>query len=117
MTGAPIAIDPIYGCHLWQGRLDKRGYGRTKSNALAHRAIYLDQRGQLPPKKPELDHLCRRRHCVNPRHLEPVSRRENERRKLWRRRSQVKSCPRGHDLFTYGRLTPEGGKVCRRCDG
>lgn len=38
----------------------------------------------FPPHLPDLhlDHLCRRPLCVAPQHLEPVTREENERRKL-----------------------------------
>ncbi len=42
----------------------------------AHRHAYEALRGPVPAGL-ELDHLCRNRACVNPDHLEPVSKREN----------------------------------------
>jgi len=63
-----------------------------------------------------LDHVCRRRNCVNPMHLDPVTQSVNERRKSWRTRTKRDKCRFGHDLKKHGRLTPEGGKVCRLCE-
>ncbi len=37
-----------------------------------------------PIHESELDHLCQNRRCVNPAHLEPVSRSENLRRVNYR---------------------------------
>lgn len=46
---------------------------------LAHRWFYEQARGPIPPGY-QLDHLCRNRACVNPEHLEVVTRRTNARR-------------------------------------
>ena len=107
--------DPVYGCELWQGKLDKDGYGRD-GRRQAHVVAYERAYGPLEEGK-FLDHLCRRRHCAALAHLEPVDRRENERRKRWRYRVRRKVCSEGHDLARCGRVTPEGGKVCRICSG
>jgi hypothetical protein len=48
------------------------GYG-TLSRQLAHRIYYKRMRGPIPSDR-ELDHLCRIPPCVNPDHLEPVTR-------------------------------------------
>jgi hypothetical protein len=105
----------VYGCWLWTGRRDREGYGRTGA-ALAYHAVYAAEVGAVPPEH-ELDHCCRRRNCVAPHHLEPVKRRENERRKQWSYRIRRRRCARGHDLYERGRRTPEGGIVCRTCSG
>jgi hypothetical protein len=42
----------------------------------------------------DLDHLCRVRHCVNPAHLEPVTRAENLRRGIGNKPSAL--CRAGH---------------------
>ena len=67
------------GCWVWQGSLDRNGYGRFKATIAgsarsfsAHRAAYLAlvgpiEYGLVP------DHLCRNRACVNPAHMEIVS--------------------------------------------
>jgi hypothetical protein len=106
--------DPVFGCELATGRLDRDGYafhGRTR----AHIAAWERANGPVPPGK-ELDHLCRRRHCVAVHHLEPVDRRENERRKDWTYRVKRTRCPRGHDMGLHHQVTPERGVVCRMCN-
>ena len=111
-----ICVDALYGCWLWDGRRDRDGYGRAPGSRLAHIAVYEELRGPIANEL-TLDHLCRRRNCCRPEHLEPVKRSEQERRKRWRYRVKMTACPRGHDLKRYGRLTPEGGRVCRLCCG
>lgn len=71
-------------CWVWQRALDKQGYGCAWSEQRlrgAHRVIYELLVGPIPDGL-ELDHLCRVPACVNPDHLEPVSRSENIRRGL-----------------------------------
>lgn len=106
--------DSVYGCRLWIGRHDRDGYGRTADNQLAHVAVYEVEHGPIPPGH-VLDHVCRRRDCV--RHLEAVTRSENERRKAWGYRLRRRTCSAGHGLYQHGRRTPEGGIVCRVCSG
>lgn len=92
------------------------GYG-VHNGRMAHVSIYSKYRGELPAKV-ELDHLCRRRSCVRPEHLEPVSKAENNRRRNGRyRRLYLLYCPVGHELAQTGILTPEGGCVCATCSG
>lgn len=70
-------------CWIWQGYVNKNGYAKaTRSDGrmgLAHRVVYAEVRGPIPAGL-DLDHLCRVRACVNPEHLEPVTRSENLRR-------------------------------------
>lgn len=76
-------VDPETGCWLWTGAL-VRGYGRvgipaTRRTMPAHRYYWERVNGPVPDGL-EMDHLCRVRACVNPDHLEPVTRSENMRR-------------------------------------
>lgn len=45
----------------------------TRRARVAHRVVFERARGPVPQGK-ELDHLCRNRKCVNPSHLEVVTR-------------------------------------------
>src|ERR1700735_3761966 len=67
------------GCWLWTLTTDKGGYTRVRvGNKLVatHRFTYERLIGPIPVGL-DLDHLCRVRHCCNPTHVEPVTRREN----------------------------------------
>ncbi len=112
----PIEVDALYGCWLWTGRKDREGYARTgRPPQLAHRVLYVDLVGEIPPGM-ELEHCCRRRHCVRPSHRSVVTGAENRRLKAWRNRSQMRECSGGHNLRRFGLHTPEGGWVCRKCN-
>jgi hypothetical protein len=79
-------VDSSTGCWNWQLSIREDGYGRDSGHAgiqtrLAHRSVYEQMRGPLS-KELELDHLCRNRRCVNPDHLEPVSKTVNLARAL-----------------------------------
>lgn len=106
------------GCLVWCGRVGRDGYGLTWRRGTpiqAHLAVYTSTVGPIPADR-VLDHLCRNRLCVAPWHLEPVTRRENERRKAWPARARRTTCPQGHALADTGVVTPHGGKVCRVCN-
>jgi hypothetical protein len=69
-------------CWVWTGcKHPVTGYGvfGGKGTQLVHRIAYQYLVG-LISKGLHLDHLCRRRSCVRPEHLEPVTPRENIRR-------------------------------------
>lgn len=66
-------------CWIWQRTIDRTGYAKMPfegKTRLAHRVFYVQKYGAVPDGL-ELDHLCRQRSCVNPDHLEPVTRSEN----------------------------------------
>jgi len=65
-------------CWLWVGATD-RGYGKFyphRKTVRAHRWLYEQLVGPVPAGM-DLDHLCRVRACVNPDHLEVVTRSVN----------------------------------------
>jgi hypothetical protein len=64
-------------CWTWLLAKSVWGYGLETVNhqqRAAHRRLYEKIHG---PVKGDLDHLCRNRDCVNPDHLEPVTRAVN----------------------------------------
>jgi hypothetical protein len=69
-------------CWVWQRSKMGNGYGCCRVDGVltaAHRVYYERFVGSIPDGL-DLDHLCRVRACVNPAHLEPVTRAENLRR-------------------------------------
>lgn len=75
--------DPT-ACWLWRGRAGCYGVfffyeNRVGRSVGAHRIAYELANGPIPPGL-DIDHLCMVRGCVNPAHLEPVTRSENVRR-------------------------------------
>lgn len=119
-----VAVNPETGCWEWTGGIRPNGYGQFSAGrkedgtASAHRVSYELFVGPIPPRL-ELDHLCRVRHCVNPKHLEPVTARENTRRSMSPHGINARKthCKNNH-LFDDGntRIRPNGARVCRRCE-
>lgn len=67
------------GCWIWTGRVDRKGYGRYGKRGLAaHRVIYELLVRTLSPEE-TLHHTCRVPGCVNPEHMQPMSRADNAR--------------------------------------
>jgi hypothetical protein len=87
----PYIVDEKTGCWVWQLYCDRGGYARItrmregRHAAWAHRYFYEKKFGPVPEGK-ELDHVCNNRKCVNPDHLQPVTRAEHKLRTDTRRR-------------------------------
>lgn len=70
-------MDPE-ACWPWPGPLSDHGYGlflETGTRDYAHRVVYENTYGPIPEAL-TIDHTCRNRACVNPGHLETVTRGE-----------------------------------------
>lgn len=119
-------IEKTATCWLWTGSHSRGGYGQVQigrrsknghpSPALAHRVAYELFVGPIPEGL-TIDHLCRVRHCVNPAHLEPVTRGENTLRGngACAVNARKTHCKRGHLLDGDNvRLRPTG-RECRAC--
>ena len=71
--------DSITKCWNWIGSKDRYGYGRFGKHQKAHRAVFEYLKKEIP-KEMDLDHLCKNKSCVNPKHLEIVTNQENVQR-------------------------------------
>ncbi len=107
-----------HGCHIWTGARFNNGYGQFKLDGktqLAHRVAWVWSRGTEPD---QVHHRCGVKACVNPQHLEAVSRKDHAKRHPGRNsgNSLKTHCPAGHaydDKNTY--LDRRGHRHCRSC--
>lgn len=117
-----VRISPELGrCWDWVGATQSQGYGRIKVDGTLEMATHVSLKlaGIDVPVGYDVDHLCRRPICVNPAHLEPVTRRENTLRgSIARlnhaRRKDMCVCGRlknGDNLIVYA----NGSSRCRAC--
>lgn len=107
----PVRRETAFGCVVWTGAVDKDGYGRYRGK-LVHRVAWELEHGAILDGL-EVEHRCRVRTCL--RHLELLTRSEQERAKSWRRRVKAE-CRNGCDMELYAMTLPTGGRLCRRCD-
>jgi hypothetical protein len=123
------------GCWHFMGQQGADGYGRLKPRPGAH-TIYAHiyswtMRNGPVPEGMDLDHRCHsesvargecdggsqclHRRCVNPDHLEPVSRSENTLRQKHANRAK-ETCPKGHPLSGPNLVVwSDGRRRCREC--
>ncbi len=110
------------GCWVWLGHriTGYGGFWAGGKNVMAHRYAY-GLFGGVIPRGLEIDHLCRDRSCVNPKHMEPVTHIENCRRGNSAQVSRVKQlakihCPRGHPYDKQNtHIAPNGQRKCKIC--
>jgi hypothetical protein len=113
-------VDKRESCWLWTGcvtHFDR--YARFVFNGkaqTAHRLTYIEAKGSIPSGL-QLDHLCRVRHCVNPDHLEAVTRKENILRGEGpsAQNARKKQCNNGHK-FSYKTRLERTQRFCAICN-
>lgn len=111
--------NPENGCWEWTGLIE-HGYGYIQISGdkrRVHRFAYETWVGPIPSGL-VIDHTCRNKKCANPKHLEPVTHRENTMRGvgLTARNAKKTHCMRGHEFTkenTYN--IKSGGRICRAC--
>jgi hypothetical protein len=109
-------------CWPWLACVLGTGYGQISAGSreegmlLAHRVAYTLLVGPIPDGL-ELDHLCRNRGCVNPAHLEPVTRQENVLRGIGISADNARKthCKHGHEFTSENTEIYRGTRHCRVC--
>lgn len=121
-----VKINDHTGCMEWIAGTNGVGYGtffvRWENGGnvmqLAHRWSYEEANGTIPEGL-VIDHLCRNPSCVNPRHLEAVSFRENILRGtgMSARHAIKTECINGHPLSGDNLILRSNGRWrdCRTC--
>ena len=116
-------VEIIDTCWIWQGAKTRavNGYGRVRTSGgmkLAHREFYEHYIGPIPSGL-QIDHICNKPLCVNPNHLETVTRSENQKRSVHRDKTHVNGrkthCKNGHE-FSPENTTIAKGNGQRRCN-
>lgn len=118
---AKVSVGGPDDCWTWDGARQAGGYGRFMVSssprvlALAHRFAYERICGPIPDDL-TLDHLCRNTACVNPAHLEHVTRELNALRGS--RNAAKTHCDQGHEFTeanTYVAPSRPSVRCCRAC--
>ena len=110
------------GCLIWTASATvPRGdisYGlfmhpTRKTNTVAHRVAWFLTNGEWPPDDMDLDHLCRVTLCVEPTHLEVVTRAVNNQRR--RARPDPEFCASGLHPWVPPFRMVRGSPTCLAC--
>jgi hypothetical protein len=103
---------------MWMGSRDANGYGRIRIGGrqgkiyLTHRIAWslahsVTSEGLAGiPENQEFHHRCERPACINPSHLELVSRKEHS------QKHRTGFCDKGHDLSVVGQTSSGNCRLC-----
>lgn len=106
------------GCWLWGGSMRVRSYGGFFADGKHHRAhrwIYEHVIGPIPEGH-DAHHTCDSPWCVNPYHINPITRKEHSKTKKFFYSNRT-HCKRGHPLTgsNVRILKAASGNGYRRC--
>ena len=102
-------------CWIWIGGVTSKKYG-SLHNVIAHRYAYEQAKGKIPDGL-TIDHLCKQKLCVNPDHLEAVTRWENVRRgnTITGNNERKQFCVNGHAFTEENTYRYHGHRMCKTC--
>lgn len=109
IANPPYTVDGA-GCWVWPGRSARRPYGPYKRFYAAFR--------EPIPEGMVGDHLCQNKPCVNPWHIEVVTKKENTLRGFGAPAINARKtrCDHGHEYTPENTvLSREGWRSCREC--
>lgn len=114
-----VREDPETGCWEWLGAPRGDGYGQVCIDGYhwgAHRLSYSLFVGPIPGSL-VIDHLCLNPLCVNPEHMEIVTKRVNTLRGngITAQEARRAHCPRGHPYDKANTYLNKGSRHCRTC--
>lgn len=115
------------GCWTWNLSTDSDGYGsikvagKTRYAARVSYEVFVDD----IPEGMVVHQVCKDRSCVNPDHLETITRKESTARGesdplknfavYYERRRSATHCPHGHPWDEENTRVSNGQRVCRSC--
>lgn len=103
------------GHWLWTGAIsgNGRGYCQVNGKTVAATRVSWELRHGAAPVGMHLHHTCPVKLCVNPDHLEPMTKQQHAKE----HHPIASACLRGHKFDaqnTY--ITPQGRRQCRACN-
>ena len=114
-----LAIGEPDTCWPWPKYLKPNGYGFLRvvgKNKYVHRLSYEMFVGPIPEGM-TIDHLCKMRHCINPAHMEVVTRGENSLRgeSPFSQNARKTHCKHGHEFTAENTRFVKMGRECKVC--
>lgn len=102
-------------CLTWVGGLTGGGYGTVRvgdSNIRVHRLAYEGCIGEIPDGY-VIHHTCNNQLCINPKHLQLMTRAEHSK---VHSKDRVKThCIHGHEFNAENTAICRGQQVCKAC--
>lgn len=125
LRAASNCTEGLGGCLLSNYSIGSHGYAQIgwhedgkRQATTAHRAAWVAYTGEQIPDGVTVDHTCRVRRCVNPRHLRLLSNLDNA-RDNGQGRSRIppvtllgRRCHKGHQIIAWS----SGQFGCRPCE-